>query len=110
MTPLRLHGQCPTCGRAETLRPDGTLTQHVSPRSQYTFHAHRCGGAGQPPVAGSVEAWLGEQERDRAANIARAATAVTAAQEWHAKATADAEAWTAWATKERARRSRKGQG
>ena len=110
MTPLRLHGQCPTCGRAEPLRPDGTLAQHLAPRSQYTFHASRCGGAGQQPVAGSAEAWLSEQERAAATNVERAAKAIADAREWHAKATTEARVLAAWATKERARRSRKGQG
>lgn len=103
MTP-RLHGRCPVCSRVEPLRSDGTgaLTQHTAPPRGFSSRERRCDGSGAQPVAGSVEEWLAKQEAAAAMNVARAATAVTAAQEWHAKATADAATWAAWISKQRA--------
>lgn len=56
----RHHGQCPACSRVEPLRPDGKMSRHREP-SRGSFYLRRpgyCGGAGKPPVPGSIEGWL----------------------------------------------------
>jgi len=101
MTP-RLHGTCPVCGATETLRPDGTMTQHPGPRGVWS-RSHRCDGTGCAPVAGSVAAWLDAQDAEARASVARAQRAVAEALAARERAEASAAEMTTWTKRQRAK-------
>ena len=101
MTPLRLHGTCPECGRTGRLRPDGTMVQH-------TLRWRVCKGTGREPVAGSVAAWLDAQDAAARAGIDRAERAVTEAMAARERAIERMHTVTKATAKARARLARKG--
>lgn len=105
---LRLHGTCPECGASETLRPDGTVTQHMRPRRGYEYRSHRCEGTGLAPIAGSVAAWLDAQDADARAAVERAERAVTYALAARERAEAHAAETTEWTAKQRAKLAKAG--
>lgn len=107
MTPLRLHGTCPECGRIERLRPDGTMVQHTRPRRVHEFSGSRCDGTGREPVAGSVAAWLDVQDAMARAGVDRAQRAVSEAADALDRARARANAVATATAKARARLARK---
>jgi len=86
MSAFRLQGTCMRCGAVENLRPDGTLVQHADARDYGSWRRRsNCGGAGAPPVGGSVAAWRASERAEATDILARLPESRAMADEVRAK-------------------------